>query len=185
MIKAYCRIVMNYLKFWHLRRKENDIFPIQSFSFGTKLEIHRSSSLMLGRNIISDGRSYIHVGEYARLIIGKGVYFNDGIKISCKKSIEIGEGCLFGPDVKIYDNNHCFERNAGVSCEYNADSVFIGKKCWIGANVVILKGAQIGDYCVIGAGCVVNGKIPDNTLVKAKRELEFIPIASVERKVGK
>jgi acetyltransferase-like isoleucine patch superfamily enzyme len=30
---------------------------------------------------------------------------------------------------------------------------------------------------VIGAGCVVKGDIPDNTLVVQKKETEFIPLS--------
>lgn len=36
----------------------------------------------------------------------------------------------------------------------------IGSACWIGTNVTVLAGAQIGDGCVIGAGSVVTGTIP-------------------------
>jgi len=36
--------------------------------------------------------------------------------------------------------------------------------CWIAGNVTITAGAKIGNGCVIGAGSVVTGTIPDNTL---------------------
>ena len=36
---------------------------------------------------------------------------------------------------------------------------------WIGENVVILAGAEIGDGCVIGAGSIITKKIPKNTIV--------------------
>ena len=91
--------------------------------------------------------------------------------ISCQKKIKIGEGCLFGPSVKIYDNNHKFSKNKGVSYEFKAESISIGDHCWIASNVVILKGTHIGKNCVIGANCVVSGIIPDNTIVRQKDNL--------------
>ena len=47
--------------------------------------------------------------------------------------------------------------------EYGAP-VTIGDNCWIAGNVTILAGASIGEGCVIGAGSVVAGKIPANSL---------------------
>ena len=45
-------------------------------------------------------------------------------------------------------------------------SIRIGNNCWIASNAVILKGAEIGDNCVIGAGCVVKGVIPSGSIVR-------------------
>ena len=49
----------------------------------------------------------------------------------------------------------------------------IGNRCWIGSNAVILKGAKIGDNCVIGAGCIVDTEIPPYSIVTQHRELEI------------
>ena len=43
--------------------------------------------------------------------------------------------------------------------QYNKP-VTIGKRVWIGANVVICPGVTIGDDCIIGAGSVVTRDIP-------------------------
>lgn len=39
--------------------------------------------------------------------------------------------------------------------------VIIGKRCFIGARSIILKGVVIGDDCTIGAGSVVTKSIPN------------------------
>ena len=41
----------------------------------------------------------------------------------------------------------------------------------MGANSVILKGTKIGKNSVIGAGCVLKGDIPPNSLVIANRDV--------------
>ena len=41
----------------------------------------------------------------------------------------------------------------------------IGKNCFIGANSIILMGAQLGDNVIVGAGSVVHGIIPDNVVI--------------------
>lgn len=44
---------------------------------------------------------------------------------------------------------------------------FIGKKCFIGVNVLIYPGVKIGDECIISAGAIVDKNIPSNRIVYA------------------
>ena len=41
----------------------------------------------------------------------------------------------------------------------------MGKDCWIGSDVTILKGVTSGDNTIIGAGCLVRKDIPTNSVV--------------------
>lgn len=41
----------------------------------------------------------------------------------------------------------------------------IGKKCFIGANAIIMPGVTIGDEVIVGAGSVVTKDIPSNSIV--------------------
>jgi acetyltransferase-like isoleucine patch superfamily enzyme len=43
--------------------------------------------------------------------------------------------------------------------------IAVGDNTYIGQNCIILPGSRIGSGCVIGAGTVVRGEIPDNSLV--------------------
>jgi acetyltransferase-like isoleucine patch superfamily enzyme len=43
--------------------------------------------------------------------------------------------------------------------------VYIGENTFIGVNSIILPGSRIGKNVIIGAGTVVRGIIPDNSLV--------------------
>ena len=52
-------------------------------------------------------------------------------------------------------------RNKGL--EY-AKPIKIGNNVWIGGNVIVLPGVNIGDNVVIGAGSVVNKDIPSNSM---------------------
>lgn len=42
--------------------------------------------------------------------------------------------------------------------------VTVGDNVYMGRNVTLLKGANIGDNCIIGLGSVVMGKIPSNSV---------------------
>lgn len=54
---------------------------------------------------------------------------------------------------------------------FSSSEISIGDNCWIASNVVILKGVNIGNNVVIGAGCVIYKDIPDHTIVINKQEL--------------
>ena len=135
-----------------------------------KLRLSSGARVMLGDRVESDGRVFITTDGYGRLNIGSGVYFNDGAVISCLGKITIGENTLFGPGVKIFDNNHRFSREEGVSRECDAGCITVGRNCWIASDVVLLKGTDIGDNCVIGAGCIIRGKVPAGSLVTRSGE---------------
>ena len=137
------------------------------------IQTNKTSKIVFGKNIIFERYGNIDVLSKGYLKIGDKCYFNKNVTISCKERIIIGNNCLFGPDVKIYDNDHKFKRDKGVSYEHSTKGITIGSNCWIASNVVILKGTQIGDNCVIGAGCIVSGVIPPNSIVKKKYDLEI------------
>ena len=82
--------------------------------------------------------------------------------IQAVNQIEIHSSVLIGPDVKIISANH--KDNNSLLYEESA-KIKIGEGTWIGANVVILPGAQIGKNCIIGAGSIVNKKFNDNSLI--------------------
>ncbi len=149
---------------------------IQLFGWDTRMVFQRNSKVLFSDRIISDGRMTIVVGENAELSIGKQVYFNERAMISCQKRIEIGEGCRFGPNVIVIDNNHRFDAENGVNGGLSSSPITIGKNCWIGANSVVLKGTVIGDNCVIAAGSTVKGIIPKGSLVTQNKELTVKPI---------
>ena len=101
--------------------------------------------------------SDIQVFKNAELIMGSG-NCNSGLQIVCADRIEIGNNTFIGRDVWIRDNNggH-YIIQPGYT---NTAPVKIGDYCWIGSNVVIMKGVTIGDGAVIAANSVVTTNVP-------------------------
>lgn len=178
-MKPYLRVVYNFIKLRaHMIKLEIklNISKIELFSVKTKFIFKKNSNINLGTNIVTDGRCVIVVDSDAKLFIGNHVYMNENAMISCKGEITIGDNCKFGPNVNIFDNNHRFSIETGVSNKHRVGKIHIGTGCWLGANVVILKGADIGDNCLIGAGCIISGEIPANSIVTQKRKLDIQPL---------
>ncbi|WP_171129944.1 MULTISPECIES: sugar O-acetyltransferase [unclassified Ruegeria] len=97
--------------------------------------------------------------------LGNRVYFNTGCVILDTARVQIGDDCMFGPQVQIYCAQHAkdpAERARGL--EY-ARPVRIGKNAWVGGGAIILPGVTIGDNAIIGAGAVVTKPVAANETV--------------------
>lgn len=107
----------------------------------------------------------------ANLKIGKGCFFNNFCSINCLYKIQIGDNCIFGENVKIYDHNHRYKNNGLIKEQgYSLGEIKIGQNCWFGSNVTILKGVTIGDNVVVGANCVIYKDVPSNSVIVSKIE---------------
>ncbi len=176
MIKAILLIIYNLIRFSFLKLIHGNrikIHWIQRISPLCALKVFSKGSLQIGRNTEFAAYCDFEVHGNGKLIIGDGVYLNRYCMISAQNKITIGEGCLFGPGVKIFDNNHKYTLENGVSTELTSAPITIGKHCWIASNVIILKGSTIGNNCVIGAGCIIHEDVPDGTVVKCKQNLNY------------
>lgn len=142
--------------------------------WGSQIKV-KSGTAMIGKHLHLNRGAYIAVLDHGDTVIGDDVSFNRNCMVICHKSIQIGDGCIFGPNVLIYDHDHRFDSD-GVKPGYRMADVVIENGCWIGAGVTILRGTHIGEKSVIGAGCVVSGEIPAHSLVTMDRTLNITPI---------
>ncbi len=168
-MKLYILLIYNILRIILLKVCHPNNFRaslVQRISPLTSMKIFDSGKILLGRNLEISRFCDVQVHGNGNIEIGDRTYMNLYCMISCHGNVHIGNNCMFGPGVKIFDNNHRFSREEGVSSKLNTGSIEIGDNCWIASDVVILKGAKIGNNCVIGAGCVIDRNIPDCTIVR-------------------
>lgn len=118
---------------------------------------------------------FVQIEKGGRVNIARNCFFNNSCSINCLKNISIGENCIFGERVSIYDHNHVFNKAELIYKQsFKCKEVIIGNNCWIGSNVTILAGTVIGDNSVIGAGLVISGDIPSNSVVKRAKNSYII-----------
>lgn len=112
-------------------------------------------------------------GSKKTLYIGIKCEMGDMTHIVAHEKVEIGNNVLIASKCFISDTSH------GVYKGENQDRpetppnerklvtkpVKIGNNVWIGENVVILAGSEIGDGCIIGANSVVSKDIPEESIV--------------------
>ena len=137
----------------------------------TEITVDRGGSLHIGKNFKMRGGSMLRVRKGANVRIGNNFGMGDRNIITCYESVEIGDNVMFGPDVKVYDQDHDFRAPGGIAAgKYRTAPVKIGNNVWIGANCVILRGTEIGDNCVVAAGSIIKGVFEKNQMIHQKKE---------------
>lgn len=123
-----------------------------------------SSSVAIGELVSFRGESFFHAFDGGRIQISDRVFFNRGCSLNALEEISIGTDCLFAENVSIWDHDHRFtDKLSKISGQgYTSKPVRIGNNCWLGTNVVVLKGVTIGDGVIIAAGSVVTKNVPSN-----------------------
>ena len=103
--------------------------------------------------------------------IGEGCRFyrpsSMNIDVTSPVLLEIGNYVKITSGVVIlaHDYSRSVLRRAYGEVVGEARKTIIGDNVFIGMNAIILNGANIGNNVIIGAGSVVSGQIPDNSVV--------------------
>lgn len=98
------------------------------------------------------------------IFLGAGTFLNHNIYLMDCAQIKFGKKCFIGPNCGFYTAIHPFDverRNVGFEI---AKPISVGDNVWIGADVSILPGVEIGSNSVIGAKSLVSKDIPDGVL---------------------
>jgi maltose O-acetyltransferase len=112
--------------------------------------------------------SYLEAREKgAKIAIGNNTSINNSATIVAEKTaISIGNNVLIGVNCHIYDSDfHSINPNERASGFHDCRKVTIQKNVFIGNNVTILKGSDIGENSVVAAGSIVSGKFPANVVL--------------------
>lgn len=90
------------------------------------------------------------------------------------RGIHIGENTFIARGATVL--SHDFTR--GIHTD-----TYIGSKCFVGVNAIIMPGIKIGDETIIGAGSVVTKSLPSNCIA-AGNPAEIIKININTNKLG-
>ena len=98
-----------------------------------------------------------------RVQIGAGCFIAAG-----RAGLHIGDHALIGPNCTILTGNYRYDRLDVplVQQGTTGKGVRIGRYTWVGANSVVLDGSDLGENVIVGAGSVVSGRVPANSIVQ-------------------
>ena len=152
--------------------KKVEIYPVQPMRMNSQLIIQSNvESVKIGYNFKLETDAKLRVLDGGKLIIGDNCFVNCGSYITVMGTTRIGNGCMIGPNVMIFDHDHDYKCEGGVSSGKSVlGSFYIGDNVWIGAGCILLRGTCIGDGAVIAAGSVVKGNVPAKSLYYQERK---------------
>lgn len=112
---------------------------------------------------------FISIYDNAKITIGNNCWLNTGCTIRCANEISIGNSCLFGWNINIYDSDghSIYYKNNPELCVNCNKKIIIGNHVWIGANATIAKGARIPNNCILAGHSLINKSFEKSNCIYA------------------
>ncbi len=130
-----------------------------NLQIGNYVKINSGFINPVGSEVCSSFSTY---GE-GKIIIGNNTGISNTVFYS-RKGIFIEDDVMIGGGCRIYDTDFhqtaYEERMLNIEETVPSNEIYIRKGAFIGAHSIILKGVEIGEKSVVGAGSVVTKTIP-------------------------
>lgn len=139
---------------------------------------------------------FVHVSQGARIgrdcVLGQNVFIGRGVRlgnrvrvqnnVSVYEGVEVEDEVFLGPSC-VFTNVR--NPRAFVERKHAFEPTRVGRGASVGANATVVCGRDLGEYCFIGAGCVVvRGARPYELLVgNPARRLGYVCVCG-ERLAG-
>jgi acetyltransferase-like isoleucine patch superfamily enzyme len=191
--------IRNRIRFPSIGVHPNTVMDIQGrFSYlrgnigiGSTINVPAGAALELGADCYI-GR-YVELGPAPRIAIGDRTSLQD--RCIVLGNVVIGKYCLFAPNVYLSSGRHQYDTqpwdlikdqdNLADAMPLEQSTIAIEDDCWIGINVVVMRGVTVGKGAVIAANSVVTKNVPPYAVYGGtparflKSRLDFQPPASI------
>lgn len=142
----------------------------------TIIRVSGDGKIIIGKNVEFRENIILNATNGGVIEIKDNVFLNDYVCLNARKKILIGAGTQIGQGVKMYDHDHEYMFD-DFKHKFLVDPINVGCNTWIGADVIVLRGSDIGKRCVIGASSLVKGNVDDYTIFyneRSKKEIKGI-----------
>jgi acetyltransferase-like isoleucine patch superfamily enzyme len=172
---------------WMRTRLELDVAPDVVIGRGIRVILKPQSpaKLVIGAGVrIEDGvRILLHSGElrigakswlrancllnvWGTFVMGPENIVSWYSTIHCGESVTFGSQVGLAERVTVADSMHYFtEPETFFYHNTRHAPVVVGDNTWLAPGVTVTHGTQVGSHCILGAGAVVSGHVPDGHLV--------------------
>lgn len=161
------------------------------FGFRLRYYYHKMFLKHLGKDVLIDvgvifnGPKNISIGDYCWIdaytridamlgdvSLGKRIHVGSHAIIASRQPIVIGDYCGIGAGAKIYSNSEkpgAGKRLSGPMIPeeqkgFETKPIYIGRDCLVGANCVLLPGADMGEGSVVGPNSTLNKRLEPWTI---------------------
>jgi acetyltransferase-like isoleucine patch superfamily enzyme len=161
--------LVRYWRFLRLRVRHPDVVTEGFVFLGRDVEVAARRGygrVVLGRWVHLGDRCSLRAHE-GTLRIGDKTVLGREDTVNCYLDVSIGPRCIVADWVYVGDFDHRYDdlhvpiKDQGIV----KSPVRIGADVWIGVKASVLRGAQVGDGCVLAAHTVVKGDVPAGSVV--------------------
>lgn len=127
---------------------------------GHRITLGENCSYQGGNLWVEDDHCVLKIGDGTTVVEAAIGVTEPGSKI------EIGPECMFahGIELRSGDSHSIINSSNGERINYAKD-IRIGKHVWLAADVMVLKGVEIGDECVVASRSLVTKSFSANSLI--------------------
>ena len=135
--------------------------------------VKRAKSVSIGSRVLVEDQFIFadlcpEFGDQPKIVIGDDCTLMYRFQVNAAQRVVIGSHVLVASNVLITDVDHVLEPGGTPitrSQKFVAAPVAIGDNCWLGQNVVVLKGVTIGHDSIVGANSVVTRDVAPCSVV--------------------
>jgi acetyltransferase-like isoleucine patch superfamily enzyme len=127
-----------------------------------------TANVSIQPGVVIQRRAVFSMKTGSVLKIGRNTRIGSDAVIAVQEKVDIGNHVLIAARCFISDQNHAFRdpsrpvMHQGVT---TPNPVSIGDGSWLGINVCIMPGVNLGRNCVVGANSVVTKSYPDFSIL--------------------
>jgi len=149
-----------------MRAKAREWFTAYNQTMNTDTD-HRYNLLKTGLGSTSkviDIQPPFYCDYGTNIHVGENVFINYNCTILDCGRVEIGDNVFIGPNVSFYAAHHPLIARERIKGPELASPITVGDNVWLGGNVILCQGVNIGKNTTIGAGSVVTRSMPAHVL---------------------
>jgi acetyltransferase-like isoleucine patch superfamily enzyme len=93
--------------------------------------------------------------------VGRDTWIGPFVVLDGSGGLSIGSNCSISAGVHLYSHDTVQWAVTGGGAPYEYAPTVVGDNCYVGPNVVVVKGVRLGKGCLVGANSVVLADIPE------------------------
>jgi acetyltransferase-like isoleucine patch superfamily enzyme len=158
----------------------------RNVTFGVNVVLRHPHKIAVGDNVVIDDNCCLDAKgtDNTGITIGNGVFVGRNTILSCKNGdivlddqanigfnveifaasrVRVGRKVLIAAYCYLVGGDHLYDRIDVPVLEQGrtARGIEIDDHAWLGAHAVVTDGSRVGKDCIIGAGAIVIGQVPD------------------------
>lgn len=131
---------------------------------GLRVAVLRTFGARIGTGVLIRHRVRVHWPW--KLVVGDDCWIGEGAWILNLEPVTIGSNVCISQDVLLCTGSH---RRDSPTFDFDNAAITVGDGAWLAVRSTVLRGVNIGEGAVVGAGALVTSDVAPEQVVRAPR----------------